>query len=94
MAGVRLLACRLTYPVCHAQAPYCLRPLWLHRMFRHYLINGKVFGEKNVTEYKICVLIFPTILFETFLVLRINQQDIVINVKTSSGKVPVIFVTL
>jgi hypothetical protein len=37
-------------------------------------------------------LIFSTILFETFLIVRRIQRDIVINVKTSSCKVPVILV--
>jgi hypothetical protein len=44
--------------------------------------------RKNVTEYKICVLIFSTILFETFPILRINQRDIVINVKSLHVKYP------
>ena len=48
--------------------------------------------RKNVTEHKICVLIFSTTSFETFLILRRNQTDIVIKVKTSPRKVPVIFV--
>ena len=25
---------------------------------RHYLINGTIFEKKNVTEHKMCVLIF------------------------------------
>jgi hypothetical protein len=37
---------------------------------------------KKVTEHKKCVLIFLTTLFETFLILRKLQQDVVINVKT------------
>ena len=48
--------CLLTYPVCHAQLPYCLRPLWLHRIFWHYLINGTILCKKS--QHKICVLIF------------------------------------
>jgi hypothetical protein len=41
--------CSLTYPVCIA-LPYChLRPLFLHHMFRHYLINAGVSLNK-VTE--------------------------------------------
>ena len=37
----------------------------------------------KVTEHKICVLIFYTNLFETFLIPSTIQCDIVINVKTS-----------
>ena len=39
-----------------------------------------------------CVLIFSTVLCKTFLILRIIQRDIVINVETFSCKVPVILV--
>jgi hypothetical protein len=42
-----LLACRLTYLVCHAQTPYCLLPFWLHHIFRHYLSVSTIFGEKS-----------------------------------------------
>ena len=36
----------LRNPVC-TTLPYChLRPLWLHHVFRHYLINGTIFGKK------------------------------------------------
>jgi hypothetical protein len=58
--GARARACGLTYPVCHAQAPYCRRPLWLHHIFGRYLINGTIFGK--VTEHKMCALIFSTII--------------------------------
>ena len=54
-AGTR--ACSLIYPECNVPPPYCVRPLWLHQIFRLYLINGMVFG-KNVNEHKMCVLIF------------------------------------
>ena len=74
-AGACLRAGRLTYTVCHAHAPYCLRPRWLHHIFRHYLTNDTIFGKK-VTEHKMCVLIFSP----TFLILRRIQRDIVINI--------------
>jgi hypothetical protein len=45
---------------------------------------------KKIIEYKMCVLIYSTILFETFLVVRRNRRDVFINVKTSSCIVPVI----
>ena len=39
-----------------------------------------------------CVLIFSATLSETFLILSRSQGDIIINVKTSSFKIPVILV--
>ena len=39
-----------------------------------------------------CILIFLQLLLETYLILRIIQRDIVINVEKSSCKVPVILV--
>ena len=56
--GVCMRTCRLTYPVYQAQAQYCLRPLWLHLIFRDYLTNGAIFVK--VTEHKMRVLIFST----------------------------------
>ena len=49
------------------------------------------FREK-VTEHEMCVLVFCTTLFETFLILGTIKRDIVINVKTSSCEVPTILV--
>ena len=79
----------LSYSVCHAQTPYFLRPLWLHHIFRHYLINDTIFGEKSLN--KKCVFCFSLQrLFGMLLILKRIQRDIVINVKTSSCKVPVL----
>jgi hypothetical protein len=50
--------------------------------------------RKEVMEYKMCVLIFSTTLSETFLILRRNQQDIIINVHRCSCKIPVILVRI
>jgi hypothetical protein len=87
---VRVFACSLTNQARSAP-PYChLRSLWLHYIFRHYLINGTIF-EKKVIGHKMCVLILSVILFVIYLILRRIQRDIVINVKTSSCKEPVIF---
>jgi hypothetical protein len=67
--------------------------LWHHRVFRHYVINGTVFGgEKKLLNTK-CVFWFSAqLLSETFLILRRTWGDTVINVKRSSCKVPVILV--
>ena len=79
-AGLCLSACSFVYPVCHAHAPYCLRPLApLH--FRH--CHKRHDFRKKLLNVK-CVFRFSLqLLFETFLILRRNQRNIVINVKTS-----------
>ena len=40
--------CSLRYPACNAHEPYC--HLWtvrLYYIFPHYLLNGKIFGDKT-----------------------------------------------
>ena len=86
-AGVCLRVFRLTYPVCKAQSPYCLCPLWLHHIFLHYLINGRILGEKSHWTRNVFWFSLQ-LLFETFRILRTKMWDVAINVKTSSCKVP------
>jgi hypothetical protein len=87
--GLCLLSCSLTYPACKAHAPYChLRPLWLHHIFPHFLINGTNF-RKKLLNIKFVFWFYLQHLLETFLILR-SQWDIVTNVKMSSCEVPVI----
>jgi len=52
----------LSYLALKAHAPYChLWPASLYSIFLHHLINGKIFGGYGeVTEYRMCVLIFST----------------------------------
>ena len=90
-ARVCLRACSLTYETCNAP-PYChLRPLWLHNIFRHYLINDMTLGIK-LFNLKRCFWFPLKLLLGTFLILRRIQREIVINVETSSCKVPFILV--
>jgi hypothetical protein len=48
--------------------------------------------QVKVFEHRMCVLIFSTVLCETFLNLRRVQRDVIVNVHRSSCKVPVILV--
>ena len=90
---VCLRARGLTNTTCSAPPYRDLRPLWLHHIFLHYLINGAIFG-RTLLDIK-CVFRFSLqLLFETCLILGRIQRDIVINVETSSCKVPVILVGL
>ena len=71
-----------------AHAPYChLSAVWLHHIFRYYLINGMVFGKKKLLNDKCVFWFFLLNLFETFLVRRI-QRDIATNVKSLYVKYP------
>ena len=49
---------------------------------------------ENIIHHKMCVLIFSTILSETFLILRRIQPDPIMKVHTYSCEVPFINVTL
>ena len=82
-------ACSLNYPACNAHAPYFMRPLWLHHIFRHYLINGTIF-EKKMLNTK-CVFWFSLQLsFEKFLLVKRIKRDVAKNVEKSSCKLPLL----
>jgi hypothetical protein len=51
-AGVCFRVCNLTYPAYKSHAPYCLRQLWLHHIFRHYLKEGKFQFSRHIFEEK------------------------------------------
>ena len=90
-AGVCLRSCSLNYPVCHARAPYFLGALWLHDFFRRYLIQDTIVGWKIYWLWNVsldCLYMFCLKHSHS----RRIQRDIVINVKTPSHKVTVIFV--
>ena len=85
----------LSYLACKAHllctALYgLLWPGWLYQIFPHYFINGMIF-RNNLLKTK-CVFSFSLLLSETFLILRKTGQDTIINLHTSSCKVPTILV--
>ena len=59
--GLCSATCNLIYSACNAHATVCLRPLWLHRVFRHFLINGTIV-VKTLLSVKCVFLIFCTTL--------------------------------
>ena len=61
--------------------------LLLYHIFPHYLINGTVFDKKLFNTK--CLFWFSLrLLYETFLIRRRIQRDIIINVQRSSYKLP------
>ena len=73
----------LLSPVAYLALPHF--PTLHHK--RHNFSETK----KNI-EHKVCVLIFSTNLSASVLILRKTERDIIINVHTSSCKVPGILV--
>ena len=94
--SVCLCSC-LSYPACNAHSfprrfiQYCHPwPVWLYRIFPHYLTNGTnfVLMSQNLK----CVFWFSLELSsETFLIIKIIQR-LTIHLHRSSCKVPVILV--
>ena len=71
--GLCLRACSHTYSASNEHTPYCLRPLWHPHIFRHYLINGAIFGKKSPNIK--CVFSFSLqLLCKTFLILELSRQ--------------------
>ena len=85
-------ACSPKYPACNVHAPYYhLWPVQLNNIFLHYLINRTIF-EKRFLNIK-CVFWYPLqILLQTLFNRRRNERDMIINVYSSSCKVPIILV--
>jgi hypothetical protein len=96
-AGVcmRVRAFSLACPSCNAYSP-CYDVIYDPSIFTIFfdIISLKAwFSEKKKSLNIKCVFRFSLrLIFEKFLILRRNQRDIVINVKTCSCKVPVILV--
>ena len=84
------------YPLCNAHALYCIFICGLSgstTFLSHHLINGTILWKK-LLNIKYVFLIYLQLMSETFIILRIIQRDIIINVRRSSCKVPVILVRL
>ena len=76
------------YLAYNAHAPYCyLWPVRLHNIFRHYLINGMIFGGKKYHEMS--VLIFSTNFVWIISHCKKTKARYIINVYLSSCTVPV-----
>jgi len=68
---------RSFYPALNAHAPHCnLRPARLYSIHHHHLINSKN-SEKKAIEHEMYVLICYTNLYETFLILRRTERDMI-----------------
>jgi hypothetical protein len=78
----------VTLSIQHAKCTCHSVVLSVASLAPHYLINSTIFIKK-VTEHKACILTFSTKLSKTFPIIRIIQQQIVINIKTSSCKVSI-----
>ena len=82
--------CSISYPACNADAPYCRQwPDWLLNIFPRCIINDTIFGNKNVTEHKVRVLISSTTFVWNIFRSKKNPGTHYRNVRMSSCKVPV-----
>ena len=74
---------------------YCrLQPVWLYQACSHYLIIGKITGnKKKVIQHKVYVLAFSTtfFFFWNIFILRRTERNI-INVQRSSYQAPIFLV--
>jgi len=82
-------AIRIAYYECSSfLRRILLWPVWLYHVFPRYRMKGTMFGGKELRTK--CVFYFSTSFFETFLILRRIQRDIMIKIHKPSDKVPVI----
>jgi hypothetical protein len=67
--------------LCH------LWPVWLYRIFPHFLINGMIYRKNNLLNTKSVFWFSLRLLSETFLILRRTERDIITHVHGSSSYV-------
>jgi len=77
----------LSYPACKAHAPYYIVICGLSGSMIFFPMAQ--FSDKKLLNIKYVFRFLLQLLSETFLILRIIQQDIIINVHGSSCEVPV-----
>jgi hypothetical protein len=65
-----------------------LWPVWLYRIFPHYLSNGTIFEKKSLWKKNVC-FDFSRNLSETTLILRRIQWYFIFKLHRSSCKVPI-----
>jgi hypothetical protein len=88
-----MCVCSLSYPESNAHVPYFIVICGLSACTRIILnVCQMTRYSIKVIEDKMCVLIFSTILSETFLILRRIKRDFIINVCWSSFEVLFILV--
>jgi hypothetical protein len=85
--------CSLRYPASKRMRFVILSlwPLRLYSIIRPYLTKVSVFGKK-LLSMKCVFWVSPKLVSEIFPILRRIQRDIIINLHSSSCKVPVILV--
>jgi hypothetical protein len=89
--------CNFIYPEHNAHAPYFIVICGLSVFVIYFSTlshERNYFQKKKINKHELRVLIFSINLSETFPILRRIRQDIIINVHTSSCKVPVIVVII
>ena len=86
--------CSLSYPACEAHASYYIVICGLFGCTVFFTLSHKrhAIRGRKVIEHEMCVLFSNELLPETFIMLRRIQRVVVINVRMSSCKVPVILV--
>jgi len=82
----------LRYPATNGHATYChLSPAPLYYIFPNFLINGTIF-ERNFLNKKCGFWFSLQLLYQTFLILRRNERDMIKGIHWSSCKSSVILV--
>ena len=87
----RVCFCSLRYPACSAHAPYCHMLPVCFTIFFHIItwtVRISISIKKKLLNIKCMFWLSPQLSSETFLILRLPERDMIINVHWSSCKVP------